>query len=416
MSGITAALGRAARLSQHVGLYAMLLLAFSNAAVEISFGFLMGGWLVERALNGWHRSSLWGWPSARSMWPWLAGYTAVCGLSILWSVNPTASAIGFIGKTLEYTGLFLAAAELGREPSTVRRALVIFALGACIIAVDGLLQQRLGYDPLRHYSCSEFIQMTGPFKNPNSLSIYLVLATLTVAGVASGRRALRWQIGWWALTGALLLCLVSTKSDAAMGGFLVGAACLALCDRSLRRGFLMAAAVLALVVGAKLLRQVSIVSGLSTAIDSGWDDRRGMWATAWNMIKVHPVLGHGLNTFMGNYMHYVVGKAREPKYAHNTLLQVTAETGIIGLALFLGLMASILACWARTLRRVPQQDHDRWMLAGPACALIGFLSQSLVETSFYSLRPAVLFWCLAGLTTGRALATLPAGQSRTARR
>ena len=123
-----------------------------------------------------------------------------------------------------------------------------------------------------------------------------------------------------------------------------------------------------------------------------------MWQAAVGMIKDRPVLGHGVNTFMANYLHYWVGGEKQPRYAHNCYLQVAAETGLVGLASFLALLGLLFAQLLRTVRHL--QSNEQLMLVGLIGGLVAFVIQAGVDTNFYSLRQAALFWTLAGLALG----------------
>ena len=129
-----------------------------------------------------------------------------------------------------------------------------------------------------------------------------------------------------------------------------------------------------------------------------------MWNAAWRMIQDKPWLGHGLNTFMANYMKYAVGATQGPAYAHNCFLQITAETGILGIVLFLAFVGGWLKIVLRALKHGMESSPLplKPLLAGITAALVAFLVQSAFDTNFYSLRQAVLFWSLNGLSIGIA--------------
>jgi putative inorganic carbon (HCO3(-)) transporter len=133
-------------------------------------------------------------------------------------------------------------------------------------------------------------------------------------------------------------------------------------------------------------------------LDAGAHDRWLMWQAALGMIRDRPWLGHGVNTFMANYLAYWVGGERFPRYAHNCYLQVAAETGLIGLSAFLGLLGAVF--W-RVLAGVREATPEqRLLLLGLGAGLLAFATQSALDTNFYSLRQAALFWVLAGLAVG----------------
>ena len=132
--------------------------------------------------------------------------------------------------------------------------------------------------------------------------------------------------------------------------------------------------------------------------DIGVQDRSAMWQSAIHMIHDRPFLGHGLNTFMANYLDYWVGGERQPRYAHNCYLQVAAETGIVGLLAFVGLLGALFARLMGVMRQ--PQFRESLLVAGLLAGLVAFAIQAGVDTNFYSLRQAALFWTLAGLAVG----------------
>ena len=127
-----------------------------------------------------------------------------------------------------------------------------------------------------------------------------------------------------------------------------------------------------------------------------------MWQSALRMTWDRPILGQGVNTFMANYLHYWVGGQQQPRYAHNCYLQMAAETGLVGLGTFLWLLWSMVGLWRRAMRWMLSQDPPDFLLMGWTAGLTAFLVQAAVDTNFYSLRQAFLFWTLAGIATGLA--------------
>jgi len=123
-----------------------------------------------------------------------------------------------------------------------------------------------------------------------------------------------------------------------------------------------------------------------------------MWQAAGGMIKDRPLLGHGINTFMANYLTYWVGGERQPRYAHNCYLQMAAETGALGLVAFLALLWGMGVQVRRGVRTTT--SRERFLLLGLATGLLAFVIHAAVDTDFYSLRQAALFWVLAGCAVG----------------
>lgn len=76
-------------------------------------------------------------------------------------------------------------------------------------------------------------------------------------------------------------------------------------------------------------------------------ERLLIWNSAWNMFKDHPILGVGLGQYAQNYhTKYISPHAKEPTltHAHNNLLQMLAENGIIGFLSFVLLFGYFIVC------------------------------------------------------------------------
>jgi putative inorganic carbon (HCO3(-)) transporter len=114
------------------------------------------------------------------------------------------------------------------------------------------------------------------------------------------------------------------------------------------------------------------------------------------MIKAGPFFGHGLNTFMRcfeTYKNKTVWTGH--MYAHNCYLQMAAEMGMLGLLSFLWLIYVLFHKTISALGRV--KDEMDFLMAGLLSGLLAFLSQSLLDTNFYSLQLNAAFWLLTGV-------------------
>lgn len=401
---------------QRGGLYVLLfLLPFSKAAIEIVFPLLLIGWLAEHFPGRW-RASLWRSPSARWVLIALGGYLAVCALSILVSTHPDLSVRGFIRKTLEYALLFVIAADVAKEPAVAKRCLLVLMASAWLVGLDGVAQEFLGKDPLRGHEVFKYgpindppygyNRMTGPYESPIDLATYLMVV-IPVVLVWAFDRQLKGSWAGWMLSVLLMGCLVRTGAKGAWLGLLGGLSVLFLRVPRWRRSLLFWGLGVVLAVGwiVHATERGFATFGVSAI---GVSDRLAIWQAGWHMVQARPVLGHGLNTFMANYLDYWVGGEQQPRYAHNCFLQTAAETGLLGLTTFLLLLGAILWRWWQAVRVLENRDPVRAMVLGLSAGLIGFLLQSAFDTNFYALRQAVLFWTLAGLATGLALhATKP---------
>ena len=394
----------------------LFLIPFSVAAVEMTFPILLILWLL-----GWKRpfsrKQGQGIPSGNQKVFWFLGlYIAICAISVVTSSFRKLSLTGYIGKTLEYALMFAIAADLVDQPQACRRAVRALLAAVGLVVCYALLQewaiyryhtlhQAMAADPIRGHIL-DYARMVGPYKNPNDLATFLMFTGLVAAGwllrpPAGGRVSTVVLF----LTALVAGCLIWTQSLGAMLGLFGGLVFLGVVHRKSRKilfgltGLTVAASVVFLVLSPDALQKIMTLSDVASK------DRLSMWVTAWTMIVDHPIWGHGLNTFMANYCRYAIDAGRNPAYAHNCFLQITAETGIVGLITFLlFLTGSGRLIWSALNTRIVQPNAEepalRAALEGISAALLAFLIQSAFDTNFYALRQAALFWTLGGTAVG----------------
>jgi putative inorganic carbon (HCO3(-)) transporter len=131
-------------------------------------------------------------------------------------------------------------------------------------------------------------------------------------------------------------------------------------------------------------------------------DRVSIYRNSFNMIKHHPIIGVGVNTYCRNYPTYKLpeeegAKTAEHMYAHNNFLQMAADIGSLGLAIFLWFLFRLFRQGFRAYRLLKDGYLKVFSLSITGC-LAAFLINGLTETSLYYSRVAMIFWYLVGLS------------------
>ena len=116
------------------------------------------------------------------------------------------------------------------------------------------------------------------------------------------------------------------------------------------------------------------------------------------MFLDHSLIGVGPGQQMFHYQEYaelVGGKVRaETRRAHSLYPQLAAETGVVGLAVFLGTIAMVLLPLNKARRRLQESDRQSWgLVCGMELAVLVLLSTSLFLHAAY-IR---YFWLLLAL-------------------
>lgn len=383
-----------------------VLLPFSKAAIEIAFVILLAAWLLERLLPGARRPTAWSQPAFRPMALAGVAFLGACALSIAGSKFPRESLEGLVGKWLEYLLYTVVLVDVAARPRVVKRLLRALAVATGFVIVEACWQELTGRGLFRGYPLGMYGRMTGPYENPIDLATFFMVITpvllcwcLTLLGRA------KWMVG--AVLLGVAACLGRTEASGAWLGLLAGLAVIAARDPKMRRATLAAGIAVVLVCGIWLSHTGRLASTFSPT-ETGTSDRWVMWQAGAKMVAARPLLGHGVNTFMANYLDYWVGGERMPRYAHNCYLQVAAETGLIGLAAFVALLGLI---WRRLWAALtpPLADQQMWLL-GLLGGLTAFLVQAGLDTNFYALRQAALFWALTGVALGLSCRVGPAAR------
>jgi tetratricopeptide (TPR) repeat protein len=156
--------------------------------------------------------------------------------------------------------------------------------------------------------------------------------------------------------GQRLRSLITTKTMVRLGGLIVlGAA-----------------------IGFVFLRQVQVTPGHGSAIGSG---RFEIWANAFNVFLSSPIWGNGPYSMR---ILYAAEASLPPGFyagnAHNTVLQILAELGVIGLALVSWLVLLVLRTFVRTWKSAPGSSYPR--LAAYGAVFTAFTVHHMLDYTF----------------------------------
>ncbi len=207
------------------------------------------------------------------------------------------------------------------------------------------------------------------------------LITLTIAWAMTARQA-DYRFALWWLAGALFVVLILTASRGGVLSVLASLGVFALLrlgqHQRIRR------LVSPSVVVAFALLVVVFVMGVfvTSQTRSGGDIiRLDLYRSALEITEDHPVTGVGVGIFGRAYRDYrVVSILTRDKLisAHNLVLNVMAETGLVGLLVHSWLGAAFLLAWWKTRSRL-QTEPRRTRHEAVLTALIGVGMHSLVD-------------------------------------
>jgi O-antigen ligase len=138
------------------------------------------------------------------------------------------------------------------------------------------------------------------------------------------------------------------------------------------------------------LRQQIVPALTSSQMNVG---RVGIYAANLDIVAEHPILGLGFGRYQKAARPYY---ARHPaadrrSHAHNNFLQIAAEAGLVGLAAFTLVFATILRFGIETVRAA-RDPVLRATALGACLGLTGFLVGGLTQYSFGDTEVASAMW------------------------
>jgi O-antigen ligase len=243
----------------------------------------------------------------------LAGWTAAVGLGR----DATGTA-----RSLLLLCLAGAAWQVGRRLSRSAAPVLLTTAGAVavlLVSSPGAIGGAAGAPPLG-------------YANANAALAILATGAVLVAAVRGAPR-------WWPLIAAataVLALLTRSRAGAVALALLLVVAALARTrlDQRLLRALAVTPAVLASVA------TLTVATRSTSAVDDLDPTRAQLWREAWDATVASPLTGAGPGRLPE--VSPLAGSDTDVQWAHSLLLQQSAETGLVGAALLVALLAVVL--------------------------------------------------------------------------
>ena len=246
----------------------------------------------------------------------------------------------------------------------LRWALVVVGVEAVVFvligSVEGLTRSLFWNDQIiRSNEFHTYFRVNSVFWDPNIYGRYLALVTTVATAALLWART---RSSFWLLTGLIVvlwLGLVPTYSQSSFLALLAGLAVLAAIRWSWRWTL---AAVAVGLVGAVLV--VLLVGGsgklTSDRLNVDLSGRGSLVSGGVDLFAEKPVQGYGSGSFQAAYREHRENKDAPVTVSHTEPVTVAAEQGLLGLLLYLSLIAAALGTLSRGLfNATPAGGDDR---------------------------------------------------------
>jgi len=306
-----------------------------------------------------------------------------------------------VTKVLQRFGLFFLALHVLGSANRLEKFVRYLSVGFGIILLSGFVQLIWGSDFIRMRPvrfANQLPRLSSAFEFPNQYGIYLVFFIFLYGFMAWDKmQNVWWRVYYSCVTFAGLFSLFMTHSRSAWASCLAALFCISF---YFKRGILIAMTILSLTVAALIISPSDVlIHKDAEGKEQSISERLTLWDRAFEMIKAHPLTGAGINTYSRVSDSY----AKDDKanlagyYAHNSYLQMAAESGLITLGLFISILGGFLIILFRKIRLTTLKTLDSLTLKAVTLGIIAFLVVNMFETSFFSVQMAQLFYFFLAL-------------------
>jgi O-antigen ligase len=324
-------------------------------------------------------------------------------LSLVWARKPDLGLDGLWTWWVAALVLVIVATTI-RSPKHLRIVLAAFVFGAVLSVMLGFLAHGLvpSASAIRSATHTQG-RLGGGSGDPNYLAAGLVPAIVLAGALAATART---ALARWPAAVAIALLGAGLAATESRGGLLAALAAVLAASAIFRRRRRSVALMVALVATAAAVWLASAPGAWHrvTSLDGGGNGRADLWQVAWRIAGKNPTVGVGLNNFLTEERLFVRRPGQltavalivdSPHLVHNVYLQVLTETGIIGLGLFLALIAMFLRSPWRAARLFDARGDPAH--ATLARALLVAELSALVALFFISDGADERLWLLFGL-------------------
>jgi O-antigen ligase len=385
-----------------------VLMFFPLAGVAKAAGLLLAlSWVAAVALGRARPALLAHRPAITGA---LALFVAWTALSTVWARRPDLAS-GAVFTLVLSSALFPIVFTAVRAPRHARWVCAAFVAGALMSALIGLATAS-GSEP------GDEGRLAAPGINSNQLGGYLAVAAILAVALACDRELPAPRRT--ACAGAAVLCLpllLLTGSRGALLGLAVALVAAPFAAPAGRRGGAAGLAVAAVLFGVVCFVTIApgpVVQRIAHADTSG-SGRTDIWRMGVRMVAAQPFTGVGAGNFSVATVDYLLrpGATKravyivdEPKVAHNIYLEVLAELGLPGLALFAAIAGGgLFAARTAVHRAAGRGRRETELLArGLLLALLAMLASAFSSSELFNKQ----LWLLLALAVAlRSIASEP---------
>lgn len=323
-------------------------------------------------------------------------------MSITWSERPDTGVV--LWQWYVAAAIFFMVATLVTEERHVRWVLVALVAGIVATAVIGFGGTPLGSGlPFLEAAVGNQDRLQGGVDDPNFFAVLLVVGLALAGALVLVVRRASARVGLPAVIVLLALGVVATQSRGGVVALAAGAASALVVFRG-RRLPLLGFVLFVLAITGLAFSAAPTALERVTTVEGGGTGRSDIWKVAVAMAADRPVAGVGIGNFGVHSPRYVddLGPlertdlvAEKLLVVHSAYLELLAETGVVGLGLFVAVVLGGLSAAWRAARRFEALGRRSMSILASAVvvATVAFLAGATFVSTGYDER----LWILLAL-------------------
>lgn len=342
---------------------------------------------------------------------WILVFAGITILYAVTSVTPTNS-IKAAAVILSYLALYFVVINTVTDKKTLYWLVLTLIASASLESLYGIYQYKIGVVPTEEgwTDPTLFPDLTtrvfGNLDNPNILAQYLEFMMPLAFGLFWTVKSYAKKAVFLGAMALMVLCLIFTFSR---GGWIAFALSIVVFGILKDRRVLLLGILFGLVsvffLPHSIIERLQSVGSLS---DTSNAYRTFIWASTLNMIKDfwYSGVGLGVNAFEKMYNAIYISEGVYAFHSHNLYLEILAETGILGMLAFLGVVFSTFKNGITALI-----NTDDALIKTIVSSLMGgmaaFIFHGISENSFYNFKIVFMFWFTISLVSSIKEMQLP---------
>lgn len=341
-------------------------------------------------------------------------------IGALLATNRTAAMSSLTGTYVKIAAMVFAIGWLLQKESQFRAVLATMVISGIAVGLVALHNKSSGLELVEGTRVTIGRSIGSMLGDPNDLSLVLLFpASFALAILLTPGFGRLWKLLGLSAFIIVVCAIIATQSRGGLLGI-----CAVCGVFSWRR---VANKALLISVGGAILGLLFVAAGVSDrasggAHEDGIDEsamgRIYAWQAAVGMALHHPLTGVGINNFISNYFDYSPHWDGQNHAVHSTWFGVMAETGLLGLGLFVTMIVLIARIGLKTTHALsPQRAHNQYSPALYACAqsvqagLIGFCISGTFLTMGFTWPIYILLSLAIALSQFSTKRSQPASQN-----